>query len=215
MPANHQPSPDRIEKLKEQLANLKQVEEKISSILKELQKSFLAVDTTIQKNIEIWQKHRETHFNKANEQLKALGISLTTEDLSELSIGSSTASSIQEKQDNLEKLGIKSIDSDFSIAIYDAIIAVKSRLLEKTDANSIKTIAKDLPVIQEEAKTAAKIKQQCKEELAAFAKTAQKHKETAEKLPVLSNMMLELAQQLASASNSVTALDKEKQPELS
>ena len=125
-----------------------------------LHQELATLDKMLPEQFITWLEHREKYSTKLAAELKQQQITLTGEERSELLRAGSTANSIKEKTDTLEKLKIKlpAKPSDFVIAVYDALTAAFSRTLQKIDNDSIKNIVKKLTAISAEDDDAQKIK---------------------------------------------------------
>lgn len=152
-----------IASLNKELANLMPLEQEVQAAKDKLNQERSELDKTIQACEAQWQQHRELYFKKLEEELEKNSVILNTEEKNELRKGSNNISSIEQKLTNLKKLNIdiKNQDSDFSIVVYDAIMAVLSRELKPVNNKAINNIVeKILTVIKEEENAADIMKKQ-------------------------------------------------------
>ena len=142
--------------LEKHLIQTTMAEKELKTIIANVSSQFEQVDQLLDKHATLFTNHREEYANKSIEQLTALGINLTAEEKAALQTGSESLSSIRERRKRLKQhsIDLAEDESDFIVAIYDTIVAFKSRNFDKVSGkSSIKEIVKDLSgIIKEEGK---------------------------------------------------------------
>lgn len=150
-----------ISSLNKELIDLIPSEQEVQAAKDKLSQERVELDKIIQSYEIEWHQHRELYFKQLEEELKKNGIILNTAEKNELRQGSNNILSIEQKLTKLKKLNInvKNQESDFSILIYDAIVAVLSRELKTIDNKVVNNIVENInTIIKEEKNIADKMK---------------------------------------------------------
>jgi len=196
------------ETLQRCLMELNQAKKELESIRDKLGSALHDVNKTLDELGINWSEQREKSFTDLIQQLKDHNIVLTEDEKNMLRYSSSTASSIAQTREGLEKLkiNIPNKASDFTIVACGAVAAALSRTLQK--AEETYSMVKKLKVVGEESDDIAKFKAQCKEQFEEITKVATELKN---KATAIHGLLPEQQEKIEKIEASVSALKLEKE----
>lgn len=191
--------PETTKNLQKTLVEINTRRKQLETISDNLQKLLAETDAMLPEHGSTWTKHLEEYNQKAAVQLeKQQGITLTTEE-KEL-LNDTNHANIEEQRSTLEKLGIKTPDSAFTINTLTAVVAAQSRNLQRIDGKSISKMIENLPVTKEEKTAAKEITTQYQKQHNELVKTAEELKSQATAIPEMPKEQLLQFKQLAKSS---------------